>query len=43
VVGEVLADLALHGDTQLPIGLHRISAARPGHKELLAAARRSSL
>ena len=43
VVGEILADLALDGDTRLPIGLHRISVARPGHKALLAAARRSSL
>ena len=43
VVGEVLADLALDGDTRHPIGLHRIGAERPGHRELLAAVQRSSL
>ena len=43
VIGEVLADLALDGETRHPIGLHRISAERPGHRKLLASVRRSSL
>lgn len=43
VIGEVLADLATHGDTRHPIGLHRLSLERPGHREFLKTCMPSSL
>lgn len=41
VIGEILADLAIRGDTDHNIDLHRIKVERDGHKELIAAARPS--
>ena len=43
VVGEILADLAIDGNTAQPIDLHRIKPEREGDAEILAAARPSSL
>lgn len=38
-IGSILADLALEGTTQQPIGLHRLSPQRPGQAAVLEAFR----
>lgn len=38
VIGEILADLAIKGDTDHNIDILRIRADRVGHTELIAAA-----
>ena len=43
VIGEILADLALEGDTVHDIELHRIRADRLGHKAVIEASRPSRL
>jgi sarcosine oxidase len=42
VMGEVLAELATAGDTRHDISLHRLSAERQGHKQVLHAFQRGA-
>jgi sarcosine oxidase len=37
VIGELLADLVLKGESKHSIGIHRIRSTRPGTAELLQA------